>query len=73
MSKTTEKPVANGDTPSSDKQETEASGGVSQVVSDLATAATAGTAAGLGYVASGVGAAIQTVVGEDPEKVRSNS
>ncbi|PBK72882.1 hypothetical protein ARMSODRAFT_953293 [Armillaria solidipes] len=68
MSKTTEKPVANGDTPSSDKQETEASGGVSQVVSDLATAATAGTAAGLGYVASGVGAAIQTVVGEDPEK-----
>ncbi|KAK0490671.1 hypothetical protein IW261DRAFT_1433403 [Armillaria novae-zelandiae] len=65
MSKTT----ANGDTPSSDdKQETEAGGGVSQVVSDLATAAAAGTAAGLGYVASGVGAAVQTVVGEDPEK-----
>ncbi|KAK0498438.1 hypothetical protein EDD18DRAFT_1379135 [Armillaria luteobubalina] len=68
MSKTTEKP-ANGDTPSSDdKQEMEAGGGVSQVVSDLAAAATAGTAAGLGYVASGVGAAVHTVVGEDPEK-----
>ncbi|PBL02175.1 hypothetical protein ARMGADRAFT_1005600 [Armillaria gallica] len=73
MSKITEKPVANGDTPSSDKQETEASGGVSQVVSDLATAATAGTAAGLGYVASGVGAAIQTVVGEDPEKATATT
>ncbi|KAK0231136.1 hypothetical protein IW262DRAFT_1454045 [Armillaria fumosa] len=74
MSKTTEKPAANGDTPSSDdKQETEAGGGVSQVVSDLATAATAGTAAGLGYVASGVGAAVQTVVGEDPEKTTTTT
>ncbi|KAK0468011.1 uncharacterized protein EV420DRAFT_1473788 [Desarmillaria tabescens] len=68
IAKTTEKPAANGDTPAvSDKQETEASsGGVSQVVSDMATAATVGTAAGLGYVASGVGAAVQSVVGVDP-------
>ncbi|KAK0206218.1 hypothetical protein DFS33DRAFT_570233 [Desarmillaria ectypa] len=68
IAETTEKPAVNGDTLASDKQETETtSGSVSQVVSDLATAATAGTANGLGYVASGVGAAVQSVVDGDTE------
>ena len=68
---------ANGHAASTGGKPDDTAGGVTipQVITDVfsTVAATEGTTSAFGYVASGVGAAIQAVVGVDPingEKVR---